>query len=212
MKPMNKRTLIIVAFAIMEFLIMAIIIGLFVMEKISDTTFWTALIVTCLAIPPLVYLAIRRITDGIKSPQEQAAELADDIDTDNLRLPRTPETTVIEATTVAIIIAAVVAAITTHFAGLSGRTLAGCTLLSTWLLIRAYTPKPSFLWGEMHNLKQVYISARLMRILALMIAFGGLLRACVWLYTPVMGHICNGVTLLTYIVGRIIQIMAWKKK
>ena len=62
----------------------------------------------------------------------------------------------------------------------------------------------------MHNLKQVYISARLMRILAIMIAFGGLMRACVWLYTPMIGYICNGLTLLTYIVGRIIQVKAWK--
>ena len=89
--------------------------------------------------------------------------------------------------------------------------MAGFCILPTWLLIRAYTPRPSFLWGEMHNIEQVQISTRLMRILAVMIAIGGLLRACVWFYTPVMGDICNGVTLLTYIVGRIIQILAWKK-
>ena len=210
MKPMNKITLTLTAATAMGVIIVAMVIALFMEGKISDTTFWIVWIVLGLVSVPVIYFLVHGITSGIKSPREQAAELADDIDTDNLRLPRTPETTVIEATTAVILIAAAVAAIVTHFAGLNGRGLAGFTMIPIWLLIRAYTPKPSFLWGEMHNLKQVYISARLMRILALMIAFGGLLRACVWLYTPVMGHICNGLTLLTYIVGRIIQIKAWK--
>ena len=207
---MNKRTLTLSAATAMGVIIVAMVIALFMEGKISDTTFWIVWIVLGLVSAPVIYLIVHGITSGIKSPREQAAELADDIDTDNLTLPRTPETTVIEATTAVILIAAAVAAIVTHFAGLNGRGLAGFTILPTFLLISAYTPRPSFLWGEMHNLKQVYISARLMRILAIMIAFGGLMRACVWLYTPMMGHICNGVTLLTYIVGRIIQIMAWK--
>ena len=210
MKPLNKRTLTLSAATAMGVIIVAMVIALFMEGKISDTTFWIVWIVLGLVSAPVIYLIVHGITSGIKSPREQAAELADDIDTDNLTLPRTPETTVIEATTAVILIAAAVAAIVTHFAGLNGRGLAGFTILPTFLLISAYTPRPSFLWGEMHNLKQVYISARLMRILAIMIAFGGLMRACVWLYTPMMGHICNGVTLLTYIVGRIIQIMAWK--
>ena len=210
MKLMNKRTLTLSAATAMGVIIVAMVIALFMEGKISDTTFWIVWIVLGLVSAPVIYLIVHGITSGIKSPREQAAELADDIDTDNLTLPRTPETTVIEATTAVILIAAAVAAIVTHFAGLNGRGLAGFTILPTFLLISAYTPRPSFLWGEMHNLKQVYISARLMRILAIMIAFGGLMRACVWLYTPMMGHICNGVTLLTYIVGRIIQIMAWK--
>lgn len=211
MKPMNKRTLTLTAATAMGVIIVAMVIALFMEGKISDTTFWIVWIVLGLVSAPVIYFLVHGITSGIKSPQEQAAELADDIDTDNLRLPRTPETTVIEATTAVILIAAVVAWIASHFAVLSGRHMAGFTMIPIWLLIRAYTPKPSFLWGEMHNLKQVYISARLMRILAMMIAFGGLLRACVWLYTPMMGHICNGLTLLTYIVGRIIQYRAWKK-
>ena len=210
MKPMNKITLTLTAATAMGVIIVAMVIALFMEGKISDTTFWIVWIVLGLVSAPVIYLIVHGITSGIKSPREQAAELADDIDTDNLRLPRTPETTVIEATTAVILIAAAVAAIVTHFAGLNGRGLAGFTILPTFLLISAYTPRPSFLWGEMHNLKQVYISARLMRILAIMIAFGGLMRACVWLYTPMMGHICNGVTLLTYIVGRIIQVKAWK--
>lgn len=208
MMSMNKRTLIPSAVATMGLIIVAMVIALFMEGKISNTTFWIVWIVLGLASAPVIYYIVHGITARIKSPQEQAAELADDIDTDNLELPRTPETTVIEATTAAILIAAAVACIVTHFAGLNGRHLAGFTILSIWLLIRAYTPRPSFLWGEMHNLQQVYISARLMRILAIMIAIGGLLRACVWLYTPVMGHICNGVTILTYIVGRIIQLKA----
>ena len=211
MKPMNNRTLTLVILAVMEFIAVAMVIALFFMGKISDTTFWIAWIVLGLVSAPVIYFLVHDITSGIKSPQEQAAELADDIDTDKLRLPRTPETTVIEVTTAAILIAMAVAAIVTHFEGLNGRGLAGFTILPTWLLVRAYAPRPSFLWGEMHNLEQVYISARLMRILAVMIAFGGLLRACVWLYTPMMGHVCNGVTLLTYIAGRIIQRKAWKK-
>ena len=210
MKLMNKRTLTLSAATAMGVIIVAMVIALFMEGKISDTTFWIVWIVLGLVSVPVIYFLVHGITSGIKSPREQAAELADDIDTDNLRLPRTPETTVIEATTAVILIAAAVAAIVTHFAGLNGRGLAGFTILPTFLLISAYTPRPSFLWGEMHNLKQVYISARLMRILAIMIAFGGLMRACVWLYTPMMGYICNGLTLLTYIVGRIIQIKAWK--
>ena len=211
MKPMNKRTLTLTAATAMGFIIVAMVIALFLEGKISETTFWIVWIVLGLASAPVIYLIVHGITSGIKSPREQAAELADDIDTDNLTLPRTPETTVIEATTAVILIAAAVAAIATDFAGLNGRNLAGFTILSTWLLNRAYTPRPSFLWGEMHNLKQVCISARLMRILAIMIAFGGLLRACVWLYTPMMGNILFGIILLTYIVGRIIQRKAWKK-
>ena len=210
MKPINKRTLTITAATAMGFIIVAMVIALFMEGKISDTTFWIVWIVLGLVSAPVIYFLVHGITSGIKSPREQAAELADDIDTDNLRLPRTPETTVIEATTAVILIAAAVAAIVTHFAGLNGRGLAGFTILPTFLLISAYTPRPSFLWGEMHNLKQVYISARLMRILAIIIAFGGLMRACVWLYTPMIGYICNGLTLLTYIVGRIIQVKAWK--
>lgn len=211
MKPMNKITLTLTAATAMGVIIVAMVIALFMEGKISDTTFWIVWIVLGLASAPVIYFIVHGITSGIKSPREQAAELADDIDTDNLTLPRTPETTVIEATTAVILIAAAVAAIATDFAGLNGRNLAGFTILPTWLLINAYTPRPSFLWGEMHNLQQVHISSRLMRILAMMIAFGGLLRACVWLYTPMMGHICNGLTLLTYIVGRIIQYRAWKK-
>ena len=211
MKPMNKKTLTLSAATAMGFIIVAMVIALLMEGKISETTFWIVWIVLGLVSAPVIYFLVYGITSGIKSPKEQAAELADDIDTDNVKLPRTPETTIIEATTVVILIAAAVAAITTHFAGLNGRGLAGFTIIPTWLLISAYTPRPSFLWGEMHNLKQVSISARLMRILAIMIAFGGLLRACVWLYTPVMGDIWNGVTLLTYIVGRIIQVKAWKK-
>ena len=211
MKPMNKRTLTLTAATAMGVIIVAMVIALFLEGKISETTFWIVWIVLGLASAPVIYFIVHGITSGIKSPREQAAELADDIDTDNLTLPRTPETTVIEATTAVILIAAAVAAIATDFAGLNVRSLFGFTILSTWLLINAYTPRPSFLWGEMHNLKQVYISSRLMRIMAIMIAFGGLLRACVWLYTPLMGHICNGLTLLTYIVGRIIQYRAWKK-
>ena len=211
MKPMNNRTLTLVILAVMEFIAVAMVIALFFMGKISDTTFWIACIVLGLVSAPVIYFLVHDITSGIKSPREQAAELADDIDTDKLRLPRTPETTVLEVTTAAILIAAAVAAIVTHFEGLNGRGLAGFTILPTWLLVRAYAPRPSFLWGEMHNLEQVYISARLMRILAIMIAFGGLLRACVWLYTPMMGNILFGIILLTYIVGRIIQRKAWKK-
>ena len=207
---MNKRTLTLTAATAMGVIIVAMVIALFLEGKISETTFWIVWIVLGLASAPVIYFIVHGITSGIKSPREQAAELADDIDTDNLTLPRTPETTVIEATTAVILIAAAVAAIATDFAGLNVRSLFGFTILSTWLLIDAYTPRPSFLWGEMHNLKQVYISARLMRILAIMIAFVGLLRACVWLYTPMMGNICSGLTLLTYIVGRIIQVKAWK--
>lgn len=210
MSAMNRKYMILVL-GIIDLLTVALIIELAAMDKISETTFWTVLIVACLAATPLFYLVAHGITAGIKSPQEQAAELADDIDTDNLKLPRTIETTVFEAITVAILIAAVVVWFATHYAGLDGRGMAGFVILPTWLLIRAYTPRPSFLWGEMHNIEQVQISTRLMRILAVMIAIGGLLRACVWFYTPVMGDICNGVTLLTYIVGRIIQILAWKK-
>ena len=210
MKPMNKRTLTLTAATAMGVIIVAMVIALFLEGKISETTFWIVWIVLGLASAPVIYLIVHGITSGIKSPREQAAELADDIDTDNLTLPRTPETTVIEVTTAVIVIAAAVAAIATDFAGLNVRSLYGLTILSTWLLINAYTPRPSFLWGEMHNLKQVYISARLMHILAIMIAFVGLLRACVWLYTPMMGYICSGLTLLTYIVGRIIQVKAWK--
>ena len=206
MKPMNKRSLTLTVVTVMELIAVAIIFALFMEGKISDTTFWTVWFVLGLVSAPVIYFIVHGITSRIKSPREQAAELADDIDTDNLKLPRTPETTVIEATTAAILIAAAVAAIVTHFEGLDIRGLAGCTILSTSLLIEAYTPRPSFLWGEMHNLQQVYISSRLMRILAILIAIGGLLRACVWLYTPIMGHICNGVTLLTYIAGRIIQL------
>lgn len=206
MKPMNNRTLTLTAVAVMGLIIVAMVMALFMEGKISNTTFWIVWIVLGLISAPVIYLIVHGVTSRIKSPREQAAELADDIDTDDLELPRTPETTVIEVTTVAILIAAAVACIVTHFAGLNGRHLAGFTMLSIWLLIDAYTPRPSFLWGEMHNFKQVYISARLMRILAILIAIGGLLRACVWLYTPIMGHICNGVTLLTYIAGRIIQL------
>ena len=206
MKPMNKRSLTLTVVTVMELIAVAIIFALFMEGKISDTTFWIVWIVLGFVSAPVIYLIVHGITSRIKSPREQAAELADDIDTDDLELPRTPETTVIEVTTAAILIAAAVACIVTHFAGLNGRHLAGFTMLSIWLLIDAYTPRPSFLWGEMHNFKQVYISARLMRILAILIAIGGLLRACVWLYTPVMGHICNGITLLTYIAGRIIQL------
>ena len=211
MKPMNKKTLTLSAATAMGFIIVAMVIALLMEGKISETTFWIVWIVLGLVSAPVIYFLVYGITSGIKSPREQAAELADDIDTDNVRLPRTPETTIIEAATVVILIAAAVAAIITHFAGLNGRGLTGFTIIPTWLLISAYTPRPSFLWGEMHNLNQVSISARLMRILAIMIALGGLLRACVWLYTPVMGDIWNGVTLLTYIVGRIIQVKAWKK-
>jgi hypothetical protein len=211
MSAMNRKYMILVL-GIIDLLTVVLIIALAAMDKISETTFWTALIVVCLAATPLLYLVSHSVTAGIKSPQEQAAELGDDIDTDNLKLPRTLETSIFEAITATILIAALVAWFTTHCAGLDGRGMAGFVMLPIWLLIRAYTPRPSFLWGEMHNLVQVYISARLMRILAIMIAIGGLLRACIWFYTPVMGDICNGVTLLNYIVGRIIQIVVWKKQ
>ena len=168
---MNKRTLTLTAATAMGVIIVAMVIALFLEGKISETTFWIVWIVLGLASAPVIYLIVHGITSGIKSPREQAAELADDIDTDNLTLPRTPETTVIEATTAVILIAAAVAAIATDFAGLNVRSLFGFTILSTWLLINAYTPRPSFLWGEMHNLKQVYISSRLMRIMAIMLLF-----------------------------------------
>lgn len=210
MKTNFVKTSIIVL-AIIAVLTVALIISLAALNKISETTFWTVLIVACLAATPVFYLVAHRMTAGIKSPQEQAAELADDIDLDEVKLPRTLETTILEATTATILIAAIVAWFSNHCAGLDGRGMAGFVILSTWLLIRAYAPRPSLLWGEMHNLEQVQISARLMRILAIMIALGGLLRVCVWFYTPAMGHICNGVTLLSYIAGRIIQVIAWKK-
>lgn len=53
-----------------------------------------------------------------------------------------------------VLIASVGVWLASHCAGLDGRSMAGFTILPTWLLIRAHTPRPSFLWGEMHNLKR----------------------------------------------------------
>lgn len=59
-----------------------------------------------------------------------------------------------DTTSWTVLIASVGVWLASHCAGLDGRSMAGFTILPTWLLIRAYNPRPSFLWGEMHNLKR----------------------------------------------------------
>ena len=195
-----------IALACVDILVVAIAIALFFMDKISDTTFWTVIIIACLAASPLFYLAAHGITSGIKSPQEQAAADADDIVLDDLELPRTLESTIFEAIAVIVLIAVTYVGFTTHFQNISGRNLAGVSIITSGLLVSAYTPRPSFLWGEMHNLWQVRCSARLHRILALMFAIYMLMRLCEGFYSPMVGNVYGVIIILTYIVGRIVQI------
>lgn len=202
MKPLNKRTLAIVAFAITEFLILGIIIGLFVMGRISDTTFWTALIVTCLAIPPLVYLATRRITDGIKTPQEQAADI---INLDELHVPRTPESTIIEIISIALIGVAWCIILSSHALRESIELMVALTISVISLLVNAYIPSNSFLFGKLNNLRQVQISIRVKRILAVIFSIYAAFYVCSCFNTRVLGYVFLGVTALTIIVFRIIQ-------
>lgn len=202
----TSRKISAIALACIDILVVAITIALFFLDKISDTTFWTVMIIACLVAAPLFYLASHSITAGIKSPQEQAAADANDIAIDDLELPRTLESTIIEAITIIVLIALTVVGFTTHFQNISGRNLAGVTLITTWLLSSAYTPRPSFFWGEMHNLWQVRCSARLHRILALMFAGYMLLRLCEGGYSPMVGNVYGVIIILTYIAGRIIQI------
>lgn len=205
----NKNTAILLA--IMDVLVVGAVIMLHAMNRISDTTFWTVLIVACLIAAPLCYFAAHSLTAGIKSPQQQAADNADDIPLDGIELPRTPESTIFEAITGAIVIAATAVAIATHFEHIHGRALAGLPIITSWMLYSAYHPKPSFLWGEMHNLWQVRFSARLRRILAVMFATFILLRLCVWFNQPIIEHVGFAVIILTYIAGRIIQITGRNK-
>lgn len=204
MKPTNKRTLIIVALAIMEFLVMAIIIGSFVMGRISSTTFWTALIVTCLAMPPLAFLATRYITSGIKSPQEQA-EGADDFNLDELIAPRTPESTIIEIISIALLIIAWYIILTSHSSYRGIRFLGTLTIAIIGLLVNAYIPGNSFLFGKFNNIRQVQISIRLRRILAVIFSIYAALYTCTCFNTTVLGYVFLGITALTIIVFRIIQ-------
>lgn len=205
MKPMNKRTLTIAVLAIIEFLIMAIIIGLFVMGRISDMTFWTALIVACLAIPPIVYLATRRITDGIKSPQEQAAYANDDLNLEQLFVPRTLESTIFEFFSIALLITAWYIILSSHGPYESIRDLAILTIAVVSLLVEAYLPVNSFFFGKLKNLGQVQISTRLKRTLAAILATYAVLRTCACFNTPVLGYVFLGITVLTFIVFRVIQ-------
>jgi hypothetical protein len=205
MKPTNKRTLIIVALAIMEFLVMSIIIGSFVMGRISSTTFWTALIVTCLAMPPLAFLATRHITSGIKSPQEQAASAADDFNLDELIAPRTPESTIIEIISIALLIIAWYIILTSHSSYRDIRFLGTLTIAIIGLLVNAYIPDNSFLFGKLNNIKQVQISIRLRRILAVIFSIYATLYTCTCFNTTVLGYVFLGITALTIIVFRIIQ-------
>lgn len=190
------------AFAITEFLILGIIIGLFVMGRISDTTFWTALIVTCLAIPPLVYLATRRITDGIKTPQEQAADI---INLDELHVPRTPESTIIEIISIALIGVAWCIILSSHALRESIELMVALTISVISLLVNAYIPSNSFLFGKLNNLRQVQISIRVKRILAVIFSIYAAFYVCSCFNTRVLGYVFLGVTALTIIVFRIIQ-------
>ena len=87
MKPLNKRTLTLTAATAMGVIIVAMVIALFMEGKISDTTFWIVWIVLGLVSAPVIYLIVHGITSGIKSPREQAAELADDIPVIVITLP-----------------------------------------------------------------------------------------------------------------------------
>ena len=205
----NKRTAILLA--IMDALVVGAAIMLFAMNRISDSTFWTVVIVASLIAAPLFYFVAHSFTAGIKSPKEQAAADTDDIDVDNLELPRTPETTILEAITTVIVIAVTAIAIATHFEHISGRGLFGLVIITSWLLIDAYIPRPSFLWGEIHNLWQANCSARLRRILAVMFAIHLLLRLWFWDSNPVIGYVSQTVIVITYIAGRFIQIKGRNK-
>ena len=59
-----------------------------------------------------------------------------------------------DTTSWTVLIASVGVWLASHCTGLDGRGMVGFTILPTWLLIRAYTSRPSFLWREMHNLKR----------------------------------------------------------
>lgn len=195
-----------ITLAIIDLLVVAIATIMFVNGRISDYTFWVVMIVAGLVSLPLFYLTARGITAGIKSPQEQAADDAGDIPLADIKLPRSVESTLFEVITGALVIAATAVAIATHFQYISGRALAGLPIITSWLLISAYTPTPSFLWGEVHNMWQARCSARLRRILALMFASFILLKLCNWIFTPQIGNVTGAAFILTYIVGRIIQI------
>ena len=158
MKSMNKRTLTLVVLAVMEFVVVAMVIALFVMGRISDTTFWIVWIVLGLVSVPVIYYVVRDITAGIKSPWEQASEDANGINLEELILPRTKESTIVELLTLIVLIAAWWIVGAHHFMHDEAHVLIGATLSAIFLLGTAYYPANSSIFGKLHNLKQVNIS------------------------------------------------------
>ena len=208
MKTMNKKTLPLAIIAVMEVIIVALVIALFVMGSISDTTFWTVWIVLGLASVPVIYFVVRGVTAGIKSPQEKAAQEADDLNLDEIRLPRTIKSTLVELLTLVLLIAAWWIAVANHSLHSAPDVFICVTIWAIFLLAEAYFPVSSFIFGKMRNSRQVYISALHKRVLAVVLAATGLIRACASIYTSVMDIVLVAVLVLTYAAFRIVQYKA----
>ena len=172
MKLMNKKTLLILAI-IGSMVLIGDFILYFAMGVISEKAFdITAKLSGVLAIVSAVFFL---------APNEKGIDLKNSRQAEGIRLQRTKESTLFEATAALIVIITWLIAIATHNVGLVAPIIFTAIVIA--FLVKAYHKRRSTfsIWPSRnirYNTEQILIFARLDRIMAVVTALFSLVAVC----------------------------------
>lgn len=165
MKPLNRKSATILL-VIAEAIIFIPLLVLLARDKISALAF----VISFFIVGMITLAAVVAILYKFPFIEEKAV-----FDPDSVKVPRTPESTIVEITSGFFLLGALVMGVITH----EFTTFAGIFLISTFLLIDAYMPSTITLVGKLRNARQVVLAVRMNRILALALSL-----MCVLLVAP----------------------------